>query len=70
MLVNLMSCKKARIRSHLTQFMEAQTMMSGFEPKHLFVLGDNRDNARDSRFWGQVPYDHIVGKVVLSWTPK
>ncbi len=28
-----------------------------------FVLGDNRDDARDSRYWGFVPADHIVGKV-------
>lgn len=32
-----------------------------------FVLGDNRDLSSDSRYWGFVPADHIIGKVIYLW---
>jgi signal peptidase I len=31
------------------------------------MMGDNRHNSEDSRYWGYVPFDHIVGKPVFIW---
>ena len=38
-----------------------------FKQDYYWLMGDNRHNSQDSRAWGFVPFDHVVGKPVFKW---
>ncbi|EAR12472.1 possible signal peptidase [Polaribacter irgensii 23-P] len=38
-----------------------------FQQDYYWLMGDNRHNSLDARYWGYVPFDHVLGKPVMIW---
>ncbi|NOS91952.1 MAG: signal peptidase I [Cyclobacteriaceae bacterium] len=66
-ITNYENLKDAKIVSNKLMIDGKEVTEYTFNQNYYFMMGDNRDNSLDSRYWGFVPEDHIVGKGFFIW---
>ena len=65
--IRLYEHQHAKMNGHKLEIDGRAVETYTFKQGYYFMMGDNRNNSLDSRYWGFVPEDHIVGKPLFIW---
>lgn len=66
-LISVYERNKLEVKNNKIFINDVETTSYTVQMDYYWMMGDNRHNSQDSRFWGFVPEDHIVGKAVFIW---